>query len=186
MKFKLITVLLIFGTSCVYGQIGYYDYYNYKRIDRDKDFKVELSEVRDWSEAFARVYTHSEEMVSAFPLAKQLMDDADKDADRTISKKELRDFQKVIYPIFKTAYEDFKLNYDTNKNRRIDKSEVAQAFAKYSDYLTYFNANAHKFYKGDIDDGDDDFVAADEPEEEQAFEERRPAASGKKLDDIYD
>lgn len=170
----LFTLKLVFSLSAV----EYYDYENYKRIDKDQDFNIETAELRKWSESYARIWAYSQTMArDAFPAGAHLLLKADADNDRKISSKELRLFQEKLKPLFQKAYVRFKENFDTNNNRRIEKSELAEASIKHPGYFHYFNHNA-KFI---LEPGEDEM--GHHPEQI-----RRPAKrqEGKKLDDIYD
>ncbi|MCH2205639.1 MAG: hypothetical protein MK132_07200 [Lentisphaerales bacterium] len=158
--------------------VEYNDYENYKIIDKDQDFNVETSELRKWSESYARIWAYNQTMAKdAFPAGAHLLRKVDGDNDREISARELRDFQEKLKPVFKKAYERFKENFDVNNNGRIEKSEISEAFIKHPGYFHYFNQNSNYILEPFGE------VFGEKPEQGRRPPKRK---ADKKLDDLYD
>ena len=110
----------------------YNDYVNYKRIDKDQDFKVETAELRKWSESYARIWSYISRWQKSFSCRGHfLLTKVDGDKNKEISK-ELRLFQeKLLKPLFQRAYLVLLKSMTTNNNRRIESSERTSAHINY-------------------------------------------------------
>ena len=171
-------VLLSFIFLNSLSAVEYYDYVNYKTIDKDENFRIETAELRKWSESFVRIWAYNESMaVEAFPMGVGFLKIVNKDKNKEISKSELRDFQEMLKPVLEKAYVKFKELYDTNDNSRIEKSELSEAFIKHPHYFHYFNLVMKKPQEVGMER---------RPRREDGFRKPARRKAGKKLDDIYD
>ena len=104
--------------------------------DEDYDFKVDSVELRKWVESISTVYSYSRDFIRTNE-AVQLLRDFDKDNDRKLSTKETLEFRSYIKPIFEKASNKLLLENDSNKNRRLDKSELEIMRGKISNFLNF-------------------------------------------------
>lgn len=117
--------------------------------DEDYDFKVDSAELRDWITSVSTVYLYGRDMLRG-NKAVQLVSEYDKDNDRKLSTKESLALKAFMKLVFEKATKKIALENDTNKNRRLDKSELAQIREKIPNFLNYALEN-HEAEKEALD-----------------------------------
>ena len=65
------------------------------------------------------------------------VDKYDEDKDKKLSSKEERQFRDDMKAIFEAANKQILLDYDSNKNRRLDKAELVVIREKIPNFLQY-------------------------------------------------
>ena len=138
---KKVCVLLLLLTCSLFGvkkqKASIYDYGNANDPDKDKDFEISRSELRIWCPAFVRVHYTNPVLTQKFPAAVRTFNECDEDKDKVLSSSEYRKFTKKMDELFEKIYEQFKKDYDANKNGRLDKSELIDGRKANEDYFSY-------------------------------------------------
>lgn len=138
---KLTCICLMTLTLSVFGvkkqDPSLFDYGNANDPDKNKDFKMSTTEIRNWCPSFVRVHYKSPALTQKFPAAVRAFKESDQDEDGELSSSEYREFTKKMKDIFEKVYAQFEKDYDENKNGRIDKSELIKARGENSEYFTY-------------------------------------------------
>ena len=114
-----------------------YDYGNANDPDKNKDFKISTTELRAWCPAFVRVHYTNPALTNKFPAAVRLFKECDENEDEELSTSEYRAFSKEMAKLFDKIYDQFKKDYDVNKNGRLDKSELLAGRKDNEDYFAY-------------------------------------------------
>ena len=108
-----------------------------KDIDTDGDLKAEASELRDWAEAAATVYSYKKRKVHVEGNFYKHVKPFDKNKDGKMSSTEASALRNYLKPIFERATKQIFLDYDKNTNRRLDKSELKTAKLDIHNFLQY-------------------------------------------------
>lgn len=105
--------------------------------DKDNDFKIDSSDIRDWVEAVSDMYNHQRPMMRMKMPALEYAEKFDKNMDSELSSSEertMRDhFKKAVAEAQKTLFEE----YDLNKNRRFDDKELPKLRSEIHNLTNY-------------------------------------------------
>ena len=138
---KKVCVLLLIITSSVFAvkkeKASLFDYGNANDPDKNKDFRMSTTEIRNWCPSFVRVHYTSPALTQKFPAAVRAFEKSDSDKDGVLSSTEYREFTKIMKETFEEIYMKFRKDYDANKNGRLEKSELAQGRIDNEEYFTY-------------------------------------------------
>ncbi|MCM8532445.1 MAG: hypothetical protein NE330_14875 [Lentisphaeraceae bacterium] len=136
-KLFLVYLLLI---PCLFGakkEASLIDYGNANNPDKDRDFEVSRTELKTWCGAFIRVHYTAPLLTKKFPVAVEMFELADDDADGELTTKEYRVFTAKMKEVFEKVYEQLKIDYDKDKNKRLSKPELIAARREHREYYSY-------------------------------------------------
>jgi hypothetical protein len=142
-------------------QASLLDYGNANEPDKDKDFKISSTELRRWCPSFVRVHYTNPFLTQKFPAAVRAFKSADEDKDEILSAKEYKDFTKRMRLVFDDIYEKFVEDYDSSRNKRVDRNELIKARTDNKDYWA-FAVPASDNVNDPEDEGENPIVKKDE------------------------
>jgi len=138
---KNVCVLLLILTSSVLAikkqQASFFDYGNANDPDKNKDFRMTTTEIRNWCPSFVRVHYTNPALTQKFPAAVRAFNESDADKNSELSFTEYRTFAKKMKTVFDEVYLKFRKEYDANRNGRLEKGELAQGRSENTEYFTF-------------------------------------------------
>ena len=146
-KLFLVYLLLISSVFGAKKEASLIDYGNANNPDKDRDFEVSRTELKTWCGAFVRVHYTAPLLTKKFPVVVEMFHEADDDADGELSSKEYRVFAAKMKEVFEQVYEQLKIDYDKDKNKRLSKTELIAARKEHREYFSYAIPVSSEKYK---------------------------------------